>query len=358
MKKVLIVNTVNTGYNGITSVMMNYVRRTCHKIQYDFVLCGQVEEEIAEELKKLGNDLFMPECSRVKSSPVYFVWLKKVLKSKQYDAIHVHGNSGTMYLEIAAAKQAGIPVRIAHSHNTTCKFKFVHRMLKPLLNRTLTNAIACSEQAGKWLFDRNYTVLQNGIDIADFSFSQTTRDEYRKLMHLEGKYVIGHIGRMDVEKNQMYLLRVFEKYIEQDENAHLLLIGDGSMRQEIEQYIKEHDLLARVHVLGRRADAAQLYQCMDVLVLPSLWEGLPVTLIEAQTAGLPCIASDCVTKDANITGNIRYVGIRDTDIENWIQELKNAKAGTGQRGGWSEPIFNSKFNIMNSIDELLLIYHS
>lgn len=356
MKHVLVVNTVNTGFTGITSVMMNYVRRTCDRVQYDFVLCGFVEQAFAEEIRQLGIPIRKPPCSRVKNPLRYYFWLKQIMKATHYDAIHVHGNSGTMYIEIRAAQFAKIPVRIAHSHSTSCKFMLAHKLLKPGLNRSVTHAVACSEKAGKWLFDRTYTVLHNGIDVDRYIFSPELREDYRRRMGLENAFVIGHIGYMAYEKNHAYLLDVFEKYLEKDPSAHLLLVGDGKLRGEIEQTIEQKGLKDHVSLLGKRGDVAGLYQCMDVFVLPSHWEGLPVTLAEAQSAGLQCVVSDAVTPEANITGNVHYFGIDSQDIGTWVDALLKIKQENRTRFGWSEAIAKSALNIANSVDDLLDIY--
>lgn len=356
MKRVLLVNTAYTSYNGITSVIMNYVRKTYQNVNYDFILCGHVEEKFKDELKALGTNVFIPPCSRVKHPLAYSSWLKRIMKKHEYDVIHVHGNSGTVYFEIHAAKQTGIPVRIAHSHSTSCKYMLAHKILKPLLNRELTDAIACSDLAGKWLFTRDYTVLQNGIDVDKFTFSQTVRDEYRKKLGLEDKFVVGHIGYMDTEKNHMFLLRVFKQLVEKRPDARLLLIGDGRLRSEIEQYIAENGLTDFVQVLGKRTDVANLYQCMDVFVLPSLFEGLPVTLVEAQAAGLRCLVSSAVTTQANITGDVQYLSVDDENVGEWIRMLSENGDVTRNRSVFAETMGNSAFNISKSVEALLQAY--
>ncbi len=356
MKRVLLINTAYTSFNGITSVIMNYVRKSYRMVEYDFVLCGKVEAKFADELKMLGKHVYIPPFSRVRKPLAYSAWLKKLIKQNQYDVIHVHGNSGTMYFEIHTAKQSKIPVRIAHSHSTSCKHMLAHKILKPFLNRDLTTAIACSDLAGKWLFTRDYTVLQNGVDVDKFSFSQTIRDEYRKKMGLENNFVIGHVGYMDTEKNHMFLLRVFKELVEKCPDARLILIGDGRLRSEIEQYILGNDLSNYVKVLGKRSDVANLYQCMDVFVLPSLFEGLPVTLVEAQAAGLHCIASSRVTMQANITGDIQYLSIDDGNINEWVKALLEIKNLTFNRSISVETVRGSAFNISKSVEALLQAY--
>lgn len=357
MNKVLVVNTANTLFNGITSVIMNYVRRTCEVIRYDFVLCGKVEKGFADELRILGGNVFLPPCSRVKKPLTYASWLTKILAENKYDVIHVHGNSGTMYFEIHAAKKAGVPVRVAHSHSTSCKFMVAHKILKPLLNRDLTHALACSDMAGKWLFTGDFTVLPNGIDVEKFAFSKEVRDEYRRKLELEDKLVIGHVGYMDTEKNHMFLLRVLQKLVKEHPEARLLLIGDGRLRPEIESFIKEHHLEEYVQVLGKRADVAQLYQCMDVFVFPSKFEGLGIVLIEAQTAGLPCVASTGVPQAANVLKRVEYCGIEDLDIDSWCSAILNAVQNQRERCSYGNLMKETAFNIDKCVEILTDTYN-
>lgn len=355
-KKVLMINTVNTGFTGITSVITNYVRKTYQTVQYDFVLCGRVEESFKDELNTLGKNVFIPPCSRVRKPITYSKWLERLIKENQYDVVHVHGNSGTMFFDIHAAKKAGVPIRIAHSHNSSAKYKLVHYMLKPLLNREITHAIACSDLAGKWLFNREYMVLPNGIDIDRFRYDPVTRASYRKEMEIEDCFVIGHVALMDTVKNHMYLLEVFENFVCENSRARLLLIGDGRLRPDIEQYISEHDLGESVLVLGKRADVAELYQCMDAFVLPSLYEGLPVTLVEAQTAGLPCLVSDVVTRTVNITGNVQYIGIQDSDMRSWMQALSAIEVDASSRDKWAQVVAENHFDIKECVAMLKSVY--
>ena len=358
MKRVLLVNTVGTSFNGITSVIMNYVRKTNKMVQYDFVLCGKAEQKFVDELKCLGGNILIPPCSRVKAPLTYSAWLRKIMKEQKYDVIHVHGNSGTMYFEIHAAKRLKIPVRVAHSHSSSCKFMMAHRILKPLLNRELTYALACSDAAGKWLFTGNYTVLPNGIDVEKFAFSQDARSEYRKQLGLENKFVIGHVGYMDAVKNQLFLLRVMEQLVKRQPDARLLLIGDGKLRPEIEEFIQQYQLQDRVSLLGKRIDVMQLYQCMDVFTLPSVYEGLGIVLIEAQTAGLPCVASVGVPQSANALGLVKYIGIEDSDIASWCDAITDAYGSVPNRAVCYDRMKETIFNIDSCVDILLKTYQS
>lgn len=358
-RKVLIINTTDMGLNGISSVIMNYFERTYEAVEYDFVLCGKVEEKIIYNLKKIGCNISISPCSRVRRPLTYYLWLKKMIKKNDYDVVHVHGNSGTMYIEMHAAKIAGVSIRVAHSHSTSCKYKLAHWILKPLLNKELTTAIACSDVAGEWIFNQKYVLVPNGINVDKFAFSQETRNTYRDKLGIQAKHVIGHVANMSPEKNHIFLLQVFELFLKERPDSCLLLIGEGILRPEIERFIKEHDLKDKVKVLGKRDDVNKLYQCMDIFVLPSVFEGFPVSLVEAQSSGLYCIVSKNVTEQVNITNKMKFIGINDSDIILWkesicevLDEILNI-----DRQRDAEVVRKSKLCIDKCVDVLLGIYN-
>lgn len=358
MKKVLVINTANTGFTGITSVILNYTRATKDAVEYDFVLNATVVPTHRDMLAECGRAVHIPPCSRSKKPLRYMKWLTRLMREHKYDVVHVHGNSGTTYIEMRAAKKAGIPARVVHSHNTSTKFPLAHKVLKPLLNRTLTRAVACSEKAGEWLFSGDFIVLRNAIKIERFVYSSKTRDEYRKRMGLDGKLAIGHVAHMSEEKNHLYLLRIFQELVKREPDARLLLIGDGRLRGEIEKFIADAGLGDVVTLLGKRADVAELYQCMDAFVLPSHFEGLPVTLIEAQTAGLPCFVSDRVTREVDVTNETKFIGIEAADVERWVESLLSVKNGERDRAAYAKLMLESGWNIDNCAEVLLEVYNA
>lgn len=352
--KVLVINTAPTGFTGITGVMLNYIRVTAEAVGYDFVLAGNVDPKRRDELQQYGEDIYIPPCSRVKNPLQYTSWLIKKMRLKKYAAVHVHGNSGTMFFEMYAAKRAGIPVRICHSHSSSCKFMLAHRVLKPLMNRIKTVGIACSDKAGDWLFSGDYVLLGNGIDITRFRFDPQIRQQYRQELGLKDNFVVGHIGYMDTEKNHTYLLRVFEELCKVRPDSKLLLIGDGRLRPQVEEQFRQSGLQKNVLALGKRYDAAQLYQCMDVFVLPSLYEGLPVSLVEAQTAGLPCVVSAAVTRQVDLVNNMQFVGIDEDDRGKWVEAI--LRECSADRISCGEAMEKSAFNIQNCASTLLKLY--
>lgn len=355
VKRVLVVTTTNLGFNGITSVIMNYYRNIDrNKVQFDFAIAEEIHETIAKEIKELGGIIYQLS-SRKKKTIKFLKELKKLVKEKKYEIVHVHGNSGTLYFDIHALKKAGVPMRIAHSHNSTCTHKIIHKLLKNKLNKEMTCGIACSKLAGDWLFNKDYVILNNGIDIEKFKFNEQVRREYRNKLNIQDKFVIGHIGHFSYQKNHEYLINVFSEVVKKKANSVLVLLGDGKLRSDIEDQIEQLGIKENVLLLGKRQDAAELMQAMDIFVFPSRFEGLPVVLVETQAAGLKSIVADTVTRECRITDKVSFFSLDEQ--EKWIDYiLDNDKEYV--RNNIEDIMKNSKFNIKNETKKLKKIYLS
>ena len=338
--KLLVVSRVPYEPNGISSVIRSYyLQPSFSEIEITFVFPAGSDEVFVDELKNEGfNVVFLN-----KKRPMrYYRALKKLMKSEKFDAVQAHGSSALLYFEIHAAKKAGVPIRIAHSHSSSCKYKFAHKLLKPFLNRELTHAFACSDLAGKWLFTGEYEIFTNGIDVEKFRYNEEKRRDCRSEFGFENELVLGHVANMEHAKNQIFLLEIFAELLKTIANAKLLFVGDGPLRSEIEAKISELGIGESVVLTGRRKDTDRLYQAMDVFLLPSLYEGLPVTLIEAQAAGLKCFASERVTRQADITGNVTYLPIGNDDFKIWAQTV--APARSDNRSDAGDLVRNSGYN--------------
>ena len=355
-KKVLLVNAAVTTYSGVSSVILNYAKKTFDYADYDIVIAGGYNQEFVEKECTNFHQIMIPNVSRTRRPIAYLRQLLAIMGKEKYDVIHVHCNSATAVVELCAAKMAGIPIRLVHAHTSKGKYPLLHYLLRPLMCKLMTQGLACSELAGKWMFTGEYTTIYNGIDIEKYQFDETVRNAYRTEMSLTDKFVIGHVGYMATEKNHEFLIKVFSEIHSSNPKAVLMLLGDGRLRASIEKQITDLGLNENVMMLGRRSDADKLYQTMDAFVLPSLWEGLPVSLIEAQTAGLPCVASATITKQANITGTVQYLEIGEANIELWAQTLLAVLEQPINRVSLGEKVKNSRFNVAKSIDDLLMAY--
>lgn len=319
--KVLIISTVRFRLNGITSVIMNYYRKMDKSnMKIDFVVINHISEEYKRELQKNNSEIFYLDR---KNNPIkYMSNLRKLFKKNNYDIVHIHGNSALMAFETTLAKWCRIPVRIVHSHNTTCNHKILHKILQPVLDKTANYAFACGEEAGKWLFkDNSYEVIKNGIDLSIFAYDEKKRNEFRDKINAGNRKVIGHVGNFIYQKNHEFLIDAFNELIKKDKNYLLLLISDGALLEQMKEKANNLGISENVLFLGKTTEVSSYLQAMDIFLLPSHFEGLPVVLIESQALGLPCIVSEKVSTEAKLTDLIEFLPITDTTT--WVNKIIN-----------------------------------
>lgn len=316
------INTCGIAVGGITTNMLEYIKALSgQNLSFDIVATIYQEEAVIQKFKKLGCRIVRFP-NRKKNTLQYIRKLEKLMQNQSYDVVHVHGNSSTMSLELYYAKKMGIKKRIAHCHNTLCLHPYINRMMMPVFNNTYTDGIACSALAGTWLFGAgNFQILHNAIDVDKFLYNEEIRNQYRKKLNIdENTVLLGHVGNMNEQKNHEFLLKLFTCFVKK-KNADLVLLGDGLLRSNLQRLAQELDIYEHVHFLGIRDDVSCWMQAMDVFVFPSLWEGLPLVLMEAQAAGLPCLISNRITKEVDCSGIIVYQGL-DDGPEAWALKLE------------------------------------
>ena len=356
--KLLIIATTKFELDGITNVIMNYYRAMDKSdMQIDFVIPNVTTEELRTEIEANGSRIYVMG-NRMRNPLNYINKLSEIITANEYDIVHAHGNSCTLALEMLAAKRGGARVRIPHSHSSSCKFKVAHRLLRMPFNRYYTHPFACSESAGKWLFkDNPFTVIKNGIDADKFAFNESNRNDYRQELGLNDKKVIGHIGHFTYPKNHDYIIDIFTELDKVNSNYRLLLIGDGELRYGIEEKAYRAGLSDKVIFTGKRTDVPELFCAMDLFILPSKFEGLPLTSLEAQAGGLPCILSDVITKETALTDLVDYMSIErpsnewakrilDTNLINRIESSRIAR----------KKLTNADFNITENAIYLKGLY--
>ena len=323
---------------GTENFLMNLYRNIDReKIQFDFLVNRKGVFE--EEIEKLGGKIYYIDALQKVGQRKYIKNLDNFLienKSK-YNIIHSHINQ-VSGLILERANKAGIPVRIAHSHNNKYgKNVFVNiykRYLRTKINKNANYKFACSKQAGIFLFGKNskFEVINNFIDTNKFIYNEKIRNEIRKNLKIDKDcFVIGNVARLSYQKNPLFLLKIFNEFIKLNENSKLLLIGKGNLKNQVIQYIDKNKLNDKVIMLEDRNDVNDLMQAMDYFVLPSRFEGLGIVLIEAQASGLRCITSkDVVAKEAKISDLLTYFSLDDEAkkwatfiFENKIYERKN-----------------------------------
>jgi len=314
---------------GVEAVVMNYYRHIDrNKIQFDFI-CDEDSTDIPkEEIESLGGRIVLipPYQKAIK----YHKELKRVLKEGNYRIVHSHINVLSVF-SLFAAKCAGVPVRIAHSHSTTNKKEkkknLMKQVLRPFSKVFATHYFACTEHAGRWLFGNkeydkgNVYLLNNAIDLDKFKYNEDIRNEVRKELDVkDNQFVIGHIGRFVEQKNHTFLIDIFNEVYKQNKDAILLLVGQGPLQESIKEKVNNLGLQKNVKFLGQRNDADRLYQAFDVFVLPSLYEGLPVVGVEAQAAGLPCVLSEDMTKETKVLDTTVFESLSKNSKE-WAKKV-------------------------------------
>lgn len=319
MLKILIVNTVMVTIDGTNTVIKNYYTNIdTEDIHFDFVFISEPYEQLRQLLESRGSS-YTVLSSRLRKPHVYISKLAALARG--YDIVHAHGNSCTLGIEMLAAKLAGVPVRISHSHSSSNKFKTAHRLMKPIFRMCYTDGFACGELAGRWLYGkRPFTVINNGISTRKYAFDAEAREKYRKELGWEDKIILGHVGNFNPCKNDVFLAEILSELRRKDDRYVLVSVGDGGVRAQAEQRVHELGLDDAVIFTGLRPDADKLMQAMDIFVQPSIYEGLPLTLIEAQAAGLECVASDSVTAEVNISGDITYLSLTQ-DAAKWAEVI-------------------------------------
>ncbi|WP_417898963.1 glycosyltransferase family 1 protein [Bacillus haimaensis] len=318
---------INMNRGGAETLLMNLYRNIDHtKIQFDFLTCK--EGSFDQEIKNLGGMVHrIPYVTDV-GHKGYIRELNNFFKAnKQYKILHSHMDKMSGIV-LRVARENNVPTRIAHSHSTSSEGNSLAKLYKWYVGKDIlscaTHFMACSEKAAKWLFkanDKNTMILRNGIEPETFKFSPLLRNQVREELQLEGSdFLIGHIGRFNAPKNHPFLLDVFAKIAEQNNNAYLLLVGDGTLRKDMEKKVSNLNLNERVIFTGIRSDIPRLLQGTDLFVLPSLYEGLPVTLIEAQGAGIPCLISDVITEEVDMgLGLVNFLPLKEKD--RWIEKI-------------------------------------
>lgn len=349
-----IVGKMNGG--GVEAVVMNYYRHIDQsKFQFDFLVDEDSTRVPEEEITALGGRVFrIPPYQH----PIrYRRELIRLMSEQQWPIVHSNINTLSVF-PLSAAKKVGVPVRIAHSHSTMGKGEFAKNMMKlalrPFANVYPTVRFACGHYAGEWLFGKkhDFTVIPNAIELDKFRFDPTVRRETRKELGIaEDTFLIGHVGRFMPQKNQAFLVDVLADLLPNRPKTMLAFVGDGPDKADVQQHAEELGVSDHVLFLGQRSDVNRLYQAFDVFCLPSLYEGLCVVGIEAQCAGLPCLFSNSITREVDLTEASRFIPIESP--KEWSSII--SALGSGTRIGFPEKAFID-FDICQNAQRLTSIY--
>lgn len=319
-KKVLIINTVGLDLEGMTTVIYNYTA-AMDRTGLDIHFCAT--EDIPPVLKNRFSALGTLDyvCYRKADLMGYLRDLSALLRTK-FDVVHIHGNSGTMLIEVLLAKLHGVKTVIIHNHSTQTDHPFVNRVLKAPMMRMADHCIACSRGSGQWLYGSYpHKVLNNAVDLPKFRFSAENREKYREEFGVKEEFFIGHVGHFTPPKNHFFLLDIFYEFHKLEPSSKLLLIGVGPRLEEVQAKAAQLGLQDAVIFAGSRNDVPGIYSALDLFLLPSAWEGLPLVLLEAQANGLPALVSDVVTQDAKCTDLMGYKAL-DDGARSWAEEIR------------------------------------
>lgn len=360
---------------GAESMIMNYYRNIDRsKVQFDFLVHRKEAAAFDEEIERLGGRIFKLQPINPLFPEKYYEELRLFLKTHQdFKIIHSHLNTFSSF-PLKIAKEFGIPFRIAHAHIAIDKIrltsffngkesykelfkKIIKLHLKRNVKNYATDYFSCGKKAGRWLFgdESGFFIMNNAIDVDLFLYDKEVELDYRKKLDIEDKFVIGHVGRFNSQKNHDFIVRVFASLRRENNNAVLLLVGDGRLRETIEVLAKELNVYEHILFLGVRTDIPRLCQVMNVFLFPSFYEGLPVTLIEAQSAGLQVVASDSITKEIAITDNVVQLSLKQP-LKEWVSEILRLEPLSVNKKKLKEEIVNKNFDIKSNVKAIEVFY--
>lgn len=320
-----------------TYLMAQYRKLDRENVRYDFLnITGESQIVFSDEIKRNGDSIYAVP-SRHKSPLRHYWGILKLLYQKRHEYKYIVLNTCSLYyiFPLFVAALVGIPHRVIHSHNSgneiaeSLSRKCLKKLNKILMKISVTDYWACSKLAGKWMFgQRSFRIVHNAIDVKKFIYNPVIRQEVRQELSITNNFVIGNVARFSYQKNHEFLLDIFYEITKYDKSAILLLVGSPNGDEDrftmIKNKIKRYRLEGKVLFLGLRKDTERLYQAMDCLVMPSRFEGLSVVAIEAQASGLPCVVSDRMTPETQITEKFYQLSLNLSPLD-WVKKILEVK---------------------------------
>ena len=363
-KKINVLQVVTGGLrnDGITLSQLDIAKRIDkNKFKLDYLAVHNDDYYIINEFKNNNCDV-IKMLDRKKHLFRYIFKLKKIIKKNDYDVIHVHGSSALLSIELSIAKKCGVPVRIAHSRNTTCNQKKLDKLLRRKFYKSYNVSLACGEEAGKWLFGgRDFITIHNGKDLKRFTFDSGIRKTARKELGLKKEIAYGHVGGFNTQKNHEFLIESFNEIHKKNKNTKLFLFGSGNNINDIKELVKSLKLEDSVIFCGSVSNIEHYLQAMDIMLFPSKYEGLPNVLIEWQSMGLPCVISNKITDECIYSKSVYKLAIDNP--KDWAMFIDNLNVlDDKERNNLS--ISNQKllkkngFEIKNTVESYEKIYIS
>ncbi|WP_373212127.1 glycosyltransferase family 1 protein [Ruminococcus sp. 5_1_39BFAA] len=329
MKKILVYG-LSSMYGGVEAFILNYVNYLPEdKYNVELVVMNKEPEYLKERLQRKVTVHVVPE--RIKNPVGYSGKANQIIRNGKYDILWCNFCTLTDITWLKAGTRYKIPVRIAHSHNSENMggkvVMLTHLQHKRVIQKYASHFFACSDIAGEFMFgkkilrENNYHMIYNAIETEKYAFCKKVRDKVRTTLGLEGKQVIGNVGRFHFQKNHSFIIELFNQFHKIHPSSVLMLVGNGELLEEVKTQVQSLGISDSVLFMGSRRDVNELVQGMDLLLMPSKFEGLPVSAIEAQAAGLPCLFSDAVTDQVKIAEAVKFESL-DAPAEKWIEDME------------------------------------
>jgi glycosyltransferase involved in cell wall biosynthesis len=339
------------------------------EIYFDYLVTEQASESELARYKSVGSEIYRLPIDKnhgllireIKINREYY----KFFKEHHYDIVYADTENALRAIHLLMAKFAGVPVRVVHSHNTGLQTdskasRMISRKIRSLFSLSANYFFACSDMAAEWLLPKKiyrkkqYKLLKNGVDLKTFQFDLNVRKIMRNKLKIdEDVLVVGNVGRFMPQKNHNFMLEIFKEILSIKPNAKLLLVGTGKLEKEIRNRAEELEIRDSIIFAGNKSNISDYYQIMDVFLMPSLFEGLPITGIEAQANGLPCVFSDVITEQLKITQLVNYYSLNNSSKE-WAEAV--IKAAMDGRQDCSQEIIQSGYSIDDTADYLRTFY--
>lgn len=346
MKKILVGFIMDGQGGGIDKYLLNFLENVyTEEIQIDF-LTNEISPELKNHLQEYHSHIFA--IPNLKHPIGQYREVCKILQREQYDIVYLNISTAIDCITALAAKAEKVPRILIHSHTSgnDCEnpvkrtvFDTIHKFCRLFLYRAATEYYGCSEKAGLWMFppkivkSEKFQMIFNAVDLKKFTYKVSVRNEVRKELKIENKFVVGHVGNFVYQKNHYFLIDVFEKLRQKCPDAVLLLLGRGERFETVEKLIKEKGLEDNVRLLGFRKNPERIFQAMDFFLLPSYFEGLPTVGVEAQCTGLPCLMSDTITEEVKITENCWFLPLKEKP-EIWADFILEHKVINREHISW------------------------
>ena len=368
LKRVLEINVDDLHAGGVFSLVKNVIQHKKSDVQIDIAAIEKFENpnniKLLAEYGTSVHYIGYPG-NKWKKQVVCYCNLKSLINEIGYDSVHIHADvANKLLVSGLAAKRAGVKKIILHSHaagvdgnHRGLKLLF-HKACRRVLKHVGTDFVACSDLAAQWMFPNinqdKIFIINNGVDLDKFRYNIAIREKVRSELGITDELLIGHVGRFAYQKNHEYLVKIMKEVKAKKLNVRLLLVGEGPDEDQIRSLVAESNLEDCIIFYGTSSKVNELFQAMDVFVLPSHFEGLPIVGVEAQASGLPVVFSDQITREVKLIDSVRFLPITDNSVYNWTDQI--IEFSTYERKDTYSDLNKRHFSIYDTIDSFLKLY--